>query len=112
MILFRTEFINALTTNFELNIGDEVVADPVEPAELGTRTVLGENSDLGESSLEVDTVDQVTVTLDGTGDLLTEVGGTVERVLNGLHSEVGVTTISRFEDSITLPFGIFIIIVC
>ncbi len=91
--------IDTLTTDFELNVRDEVVADPVEPAELGTRAVLGENSDLGESSLEVDAVDQVTVTLDGTGDLLTEVGGTVERVLNGLHSEVGVTTVCRLEES-------------
>ncbi len=91
--------VNALATDLNLHGLDQVVANPVEPAELGTRAVLGENSDLGESSLEVDAVDQVTVTLDGTGDLLTEVGGTVERVLNGLHSEVGVTTVCRLEES-------------
>jgi hypothetical protein len=33
--------VNALTTDLELNVGDEIVANPVEPAELGTRTVLG-----------------------------------------------------------------------
>ncbi len=91
--------VDTLTTDFKLNVRDEVVADPVEPAELGTRAVLGENSDLGESGLEVDTVDQVTVTLDSTGYLLAEVGSTVERVLDRLHSEVGVTTVCRLEES-------------
>jgi hypothetical protein len=90
--------INALTTDLELNGLDEEVTNPVEPTELGTRAVRGEEGYLGESGLEVHTVDQITVTLDGTGDLLTPVGGTVEGVLNGLHSEVGVTTVHDLEE--------------
>ncbi len=89
--------INALTTDLKLNGLDEEVANPVEPTELGTRTISGLEGDLRESGLEVHTVDQITVTLDGTGDLLTPVGGTIERVLNGLHREVSVTTVHNLE---------------
>ena len=96
--------VNALTTNLELNGLDEEVTNPVEPTELSTRTVGGEEGDLGESGLEVHTVDQITVTLDGTGDLLTPVRGTIERVLNGLHREVGVTTVHNLENKFEVPF--------
>ena len=92
MIFFRTE-VNALTTNLQLNILHQVVADPVEPAERGTRAVLGLELHLGQGCLQVDAVNQITITLDGAGHLLAKVRGAVERVLNGLHGEVGVSTI-------------------
>ena len=91
--------VNALTTDLKLNGADKVVANPVEPAELSTRTVSGGDNDRGESGLEVHTVDEITVALDGTGHLLGEVGGTVEGVLNGLHSEVRVTTVHNLPES-------------
>jgi hypothetical protein len=90
--------VNALTTNLELNLLDEVVANPVEPAELGTRTVGGEELHLGQSGLEVHTVNQVTVTLDGNSHLLAKARGTVERVLNGLHGEVSVAAVHHLEE--------------
>jgi hypothetical protein len=43
-------------------------------------------------------VDQVAVALDSAGHLLAKVRGTIERVLNGLHGEVGVTTVNNLED--------------
>jgi len=49
--------IDTLTTDLEFNFADEVVARPVEPAELSTRAVRGEELYLRESSLEVHTVD-------------------------------------------------------
>ncbi len=49
--------INALTTDLELDGLDQEVTNPVEPAELGTRTISRLESNLGESSLEVHTVD-------------------------------------------------------
>ena len=49
--------VNALTTDLELNLANKVVANPVEPAELGTRAVRGEELNLGESGLEIHTVD-------------------------------------------------------
>ena len=90
--------VDTLTTDFEFNGLNEVVTNPVEPAELSTRTVRALEGDLRESGLEVDTVDQVTVTLDGAGYTLAEARGTVERVLNGLHGEVGVTTVDNLEE--------------
>ena len=91
--------VDALTTDLELNLLDEVVAHPVEPAELGTRAVRGEELHLGEGGLEIHTVDQVTVTLDRNSHLLAKARGTVERVLDGLHGEVGVAAVHHLEES-------------
>jgi hypothetical protein len=43
-------------------------------------------------------VNQITIALDGAGDLLAEVRGAVERVLDRLHGEVGVTTIYNLKN--------------
>jgi hypothetical protein len=97
---FTVVLVNALTTDFNLHGGDEVVARPVEPAELGTRGIsTGNEGNRWESGLEVHTVDEITVTLDGAGHLLAEVRGTVERVFNGLHGKVGVATVHLLEES-------------
>ena len=90
--------VDALTTDFELHIRNKVLANPVEPTELTAGTVRGGiDRYLGQSGLEVDTVDQIAVTLDRAGHLLAKVGGTIERVLNGLHGEVGVTTVNHLK---------------
>ncbi len=89
--------VNALATNLNLDGGDQVVTRPVEPTELGTRGIRG-NRHGGEGGLEVHTVDEVTVALDSASHLLAEVRGTVERVLNGLHGEVGVAAIDLLKD--------------
>ena len=55
-------------------------------------------------------MDEITVALNGAGDLLAEVRGTVERVLDGLHRKVSVTSVNDLENTEkieTLPFGIF-----
>ena len=65
-------FVDALATDFELNVLDQVVTDPVEPAELGTRAVRGLEGNLGERGLEVDAVDQVAIALDRACYLATE----------------------------------------
>ena len=90
--------VNALATDFNLNVLNEVVTGPVEPAELGARAVRGLEGDLGESRLEVHAVDQVAVALDRARDLLAKVRGSVERVLNGLHGEVRVATVDHLEE--------------
>ncbi len=90
--------VDALATDFDFNVLDEVVADPVEPAELGTRAVGGLELHLGQSRLEVHAVDQITVALDSAGDLLAEVRGAVEGVLNGLHGEVSVAAVNHLEE--------------
>jgi hypothetical protein len=90
--------IDTLSSDFDFNVFDDVVTGPVEPAELGSRTIRGLEGNLGESGLEVHTVDQITITLDGACDLLTEVGGSVERIFNGFHGKVGVTTVHHLEE--------------
>jgi len=44
-------------------------------------------------------VDQITVALDSAGDLLAEVGSTVEGVLNRLHGKVGVAAVHHLKES-------------
>jgi len=75
------------------------VTNPVEPAELGTSAISGQESNLGQGGLEVDAVNQITIALDGAGHALAKVGRTIERVLNGLHGKVGVATVHRLEKS-------------
>jgi len=90
--------VNALTSDLELDFLDKVVANPVEPSELSTRAVRGKELNLRESCLEIHSVDQVTVSLDGAGDSLAESWGTVEWVLNGLHGKVSVATVNHLEE--------------
>ena len=90
--------IDTLTTDLEFNLADKIVTRPVEPAELSTRTVRGEELYLRESGLEVHTVDQITVTLNSDSDLLTETRGTIERIFNRFHGKVRVTTVYNFEE--------------
>jgi hypothetical protein len=90
--------IDTLTTDFNFDVFDKVVAGPVEPTELSSRTIRGLEGHLGEGGLEIHTVDQITVTLDGACHLLAEVGGSVERIFNGFHGEVGMTTVNNLED--------------
>ena len=89
--------VDTLAADLELDLLDQVVASPVEPAELGTRAVRGQQLDLRQCGLEIHTVDQVTVTLDRARDRLAETRGTVERVLNGLHGEVRVAAVHDLE---------------
>ena len=91
--------VDALTTDLELDLLDEVVTDPVEPAELRTRAVGCGERCLGESRLEVHAVDQVTVALNRACDRLAKARGSVERVLDGLHGEVSVAAVNHLEKS-------------
>ena len=90
--------VDALATDLQLNPVDEVVADPVEPTELGTRAVRGIHSHGGQSGLQVDAVDQIAVTLDRARHLVTKARVAVKGVLNGLHGEVGVTAVHQLEE--------------
>ena len=95
--------VDALATDLELDVRDKVVANPVEPAELRAAAVLGEKADLGERGLEVDAVDKIAVALNRARDLLAKVWRTIERVLNGLHRKVRVTTVYDLEDKVKYP---------
>jgi len=90
--------VDALTADLQLDPVNKVVTHPVEPAELSTRAVCAGQSHGRQSGLEVDAVDQVTVALDSAGHLVTETGVAVERILNGLHGKVGVTSVHQLEE--------------
>ena len=90
--------VDALAANLNLNRADKIVADPVEPAELGTRAVRRLEGDLGERGLEVHAVDQVAVALDRARNALAEARRAVEGVLNGLHREVRVAAVHDLEE--------------
>lgn len=90
--------VDLLTADLNVHVVDEVVADPVEPAELRTRAIAGLEADLGERGLEVDAVDQIAVAADRALHLLAEVRRAVERLLNGLHREVRVAAVHHLEE--------------
>jgi len=90
--------VDLLAADLELDVVDEVVANPVEPAELGTRAVRRGERNGGERGLEVDAVDQVAVAADRARYLLAEVGRAVEGLLDRLHGEVGVATVDHLEE--------------
>ena len=90
--------VNALATDFELNTLNQVVSNPVQPAELSTRAVSSLENNRGKGGLQVHAVDQVTITLDRARNTLAEARRAVERVLNGLHGKVGVTPVHRLEE--------------
>ena len=92
--------VDLLAADLNVHVVDQVVADPVEPAELRTRAVRGLEADLGERGLEVDAVDQIAVAADRALHLLAEVRGAVERLLNGLHREVCVAAVDDLEDKV------------
>ena len=80
------------------------MTDVAEPAEALSRAGIGERAsgkrqvNLGEHNLDVRLVHQIGVTIDDGRDTLVEVGLTVERHLNGLHGEVGMTLVQHLPE--------------
>ena len=89
--------VDLLAADLNVHIVDQIVANPVEPAELRARTVGRRKLDLGERGLEVHAVDEIAVAADRALNLLAEVGRAVERLFNGLHGEVCVATVNDLE---------------
>jgi hypothetical protein len=86
--------INALTTNFDFNLRNQLFAGEVEPTGVNCRTggaVLHILVDFRESNLKVSAVCKITVAADGASDTTTEICLSVKGLFNGFHSKVGVT---------------------
>jgi hypothetical protein len=85
--------INALTTNLNFNLRNQLLTGEIEPTSINT--VLGSAFhglvNLGESNLKVSAVSQITITRNGAGYTSTKISLTVKSLLNGLHCKVGVT---------------------
>lgn len=88
--------IDLLSTDFENNIVDELVSEPVNPTELFGRINKGDSRD---SDLEVGTVDEITVSGNGAGNLLSEISITVEGLFDRLHGKVGMASVDDLEKS-------------
>ena len=93
--------VNALTTDLDLNLRDELLAGEVEPTGINTVLVgtLHLLIDLGESDLQVGAVSQITVAGNGASDTATEVSLAVKSLLNGLHGKVGVAFVGNLPES-------------
>jgi hypothetical protein len=93
--------VDALATDLNLNLRDELLTGEVEPTgiDVSTGSVLERLANLGESNLKVSAVSQITVTGDGAGHTATEVSLAVESLLDRLHGEVGVTLVGNLPES-------------
>ena len=89
--------VDTLATNLNLHGADQIVTHPVQPAELGTRTITALQCHLGQCGLQVHAVNQITITLDGASYALAKARRAVERVLNGLHGKVSVAAVHHLE---------------
>ena len=96
--------VDALTSDLDLNLGNELLTDEVHPAGIDSR---GEGSssgvlhgliDLRESHLKVGAVSKISVPGDGACDTATEVSLTREGLLDGLHREVGVAPVRHLPE--------------
>ena len=96
--------IDTLSSNFHLNLGDQLLTREVQPAGVDTTTQGGRRDthklvNLGESNLQVGAVSQITIAADGALHAATEVSLTIEGLLNALNSKVGVSAVSDLPES-------------
>jgi hypothetical protein len=103
---FSAPTINALSTDFNLNVADKNVADVVDPSEaivaiINIGLLVSNNRALnkGKSNLKVNTVNQITITRNGASNTFAEISGTVKGLLNGFNREVGVTAVNDLKES-------------
>ena len=94
--------VNALATDLNLNLRDELLAGEVEPTGIDA-TLVGAGagkalSDFGQGDLKVGAVSQITVAADSAGHAATKVGLTVKSLFNRLHSKVGVSLVRHFPE--------------
>jgi len=89
--------INALATDLDLNLRNDLLTGEIKPT--GIHTVLIGAShllvDLGKSNLKVSAVSQITVAGNSASNTATKVSLTVESLLNRLHGKVGVALVAH-----------------
>ena len=92
--------IDALASNLDLDLGNELLADEVHPAgiDAGVGSTLHALVDLGESHLEVGAVSKISVSGDGAGDTATEISLSREGLLDRLHREVSVAPVRHLPE--------------
>jgi hypothetical protein len=86
--------INALTTDFDFNLRNELFTGEVKPAGINGRTggaVPHTLVNFGESNLEVSAVCKITIAANSASHATTEIGLSVKGLFNGFHCKVSVT---------------------
>jgi hypothetical protein len=98
--------VNALATNLNLNLSDELFSGEIQPTGINTSVVAGNVSanthqlvDLGKSHLKISAVGKITIAADRALDTTTEIGLSVESLLYRFNSKVGVTSVSYLPES-------------
>jgi hypothetical protein len=98
--------IDALTSDLNLNLSDELLSREIQPAGIDARRV-GERRvgrshvlvNLGESNLEIGAVSKISVPADHALDTATEIGLSVESLLDRLNREVRVPAVRHLPES-------------
>ena len=93
--------VDALATNLNLNLGNDLLTNEAEPTGVNAGTTSGAHSlvNLGENKLKVRAVAQIAVAADCACYAAAEVGLARERLLNRLHGEVGVAAVRHLPES-------------
>jgi hypothetical protein len=93
--------INALTTDLNLNLGNQLLTGEIEPTSINT--ILGGSLhglvNLGESNLKVCSVGKITVSADRACNTTSEIGLSRECLFNALHSKVCVASVRHLPES-------------
>jgi hypothetical protein len=97
--------VDALTTNLDLNLSDELLTWEIEPA--GEDTLVGTLGvgvghllvDFWKSHLKVGAVGKITVTGDRASDTATEIGLSVESLFDRFDSEVSMSAVCNLPES-------------
>jgi hypothetical protein len=83
--------VNALTTDFNLNLRNQLFTREVKPASIyASGRALETWADFRKGNLKVRAVSQVTVAADGAGNTPAEIGLAIESLFDRLHGKVGV----------------------
>jgi hypothetical protein len=92
--------VNALATDLDLNLGNQLLTGEIKPAGINTILVgaLHGLINLGESNLKVSAVSQITIAGNGASHTTTEIGLSVKSLLDGLHSKVSVTFVRHLPE--------------
>jgi hypothetical protein len=86
--------INSLSSDFNLNLCDNLFSNEVHPSGINTSTgVLHGLVNLRESHLKVGSVSKISVSGDSAGDTSSEISLSGEGLFDGLHREIGVSSV-------------------
>ena len=97
--------VDALSTNLHLDVVDHVdtrVVDPAGKGSVAARALVagvGAGVDLREHHLKVCAVGKVTVARNSALDTATEIGLSIESLLNRFHGKIGVATVRHLPES-------------